>query len=71
MNDYLTKPIRETELHAALDRAIAHLENNGSVLAPMQDAPRLNLVRAALPPPLAVNTPDGLSEAELQQQPTG
>jgi HPt (histidine-containing phosphotransfer) domain-containing protein len=31
----------------------------------MPDAPRITLVRAALPPPLAVNTPNGLSEAEL------
>lgn len=61
MNDYLTKPLRETELHAALDRAIVHLEKKGIELRPMPDTPQVHLVHSA-PPPLA---PDGLSEAEL------
>jgi PAS domain S-box-containing protein len=64
MNDYLTKPLRETELYAALERAITYLEKNGWVLPPMREAPRLNLVHAALPPAADTAT-DGLSEAEL------
>ncbi|MBK9989988.1 MAG: response regulator [Verrucomicrobia bacterium] len=77
MNDYLTKPLRETELYAAFDRVITLLENKGCVLPPMPEAPRINLVHAA-PPPTAMAAPDGLSEAELfaiigedsQNQPT-
>ena len=65
MNDYLTKPLRETELHAALDRAIEFYEKQGSVLPPIHEEPRLNLVRAAMPALAGVTAPDGMSEAEL------
>jgi PAS domain S-box-containing protein len=65
MNDYLTKPLREAELHAALDRAIAFYEQHGGVLPPMPAEARTHLVHAALPPAVDVTAPDGLSEAEL------
>jgi HPt (histidine-containing phosphotransfer) domain-containing protein len=57
--------LRETELHAALDRAIEFYERQGGVLPPMHEAPRLHLVHAATPPVTGVTAPDGLSEAEL------
>jgi len=55
MNEYLTKPVREAELHAALDRAIAYQRGRGVELQEMPPA--------ATEPPAA--PPAGLSEAEL------
>lgn len=65
MNDYLTKPIREAELHAALERVIAHLEEKGYVLPPMRKARRINLVYASPTPTTEAIVPSGLSETEL------
>ena len=65
MNDYLTKPLREIELHAALDRAIEFYEQNGGVLPPMHEETRIHLVHAAMPPEPGVTAPAGMSEAEL------
>jgi len=65
MNDYLTKPLRENELHAALDRAIAYCESHGGVLPPMAEATHGHLVQSALPASKDPTTPVGLSEAEL------
>jgi CheY-like chemotaxis protein/HPt (histidine-containing phosphotransfer) domain-containing protein len=65
MNDYLTKPLRETELHAALDRAIVFCEQSGGILPPMRDNGGIKLVHAAMPPAIGVTAPVGMSEAEL------
>ena len=65
MNDYLTKPLREGDLHAALDRAIAFYEQHGGVLPPMRENEGIKLVHAAMPPVTGVTAPDGMSEAEL------
>jgi PAS domain S-box-containing protein len=65
MNDYLTKPLRETELHAALDRAIVFCEQHGGILPPMHEDGGIKLVRAAMPPTTRVTAPVGMSEAEL------
>ncbi|MFT3781675.1 MAG: ATP-binding protein [Nibricoccus sp.] len=66
MNDYLTKPLREAELHAALERAISHYEKLGAVLPPMVEEPHLHLVRAAMPPESRNSAaPAGLSADQL------
>jgi len=65
MNDYITKPLREIELHAALDRAIAFYERQGGVLPPMREASHVARVQAAMPPAAGVTAPEGMSEAEL------
>ena len=65
MNDYLTKPLREAELHAAFDRAIMYYEKNGSVLPPMPHDARVHHVHAAMPPLIGVTAPEGMSEADL------
>ncbi|HOY53267.1 MAG TPA: ATP-binding protein [Opitutaceae bacterium] len=53
MHDFLPKPIRDTELHAAIDRAIAYQRDRGCTLSPM---------------PGQAPLPVGLSEAELLAQ---
>ena len=53
MQDFLPKPIRDTELHAAIDRAIAYQRDRGCTLSPM---------------PGQAPLPVGLSEAELLAQ---
>jgi CheY-like chemotaxis protein/HPt (histidine-containing phosphotransfer) domain-containing protein len=65
MNDYLTKPLRETELHAALDRAIVFCEERGGILPPMREDEGIKLVHSAMPPVTGVTAPVGMSEAEL------
>lgn len=65
MNDYLTKPLRESELHAAFDRAITFYESQGGVLPPMREEAPAHLVHAALPPIAGVTAPEGMTEADL------
>jgi CheY-like chemotaxis protein/HPt (histidine-containing phosphotransfer) domain-containing protein len=65
INEYLTKPLREAELHAALERAIAFCEKNKAILPLVLEKTRVNLVHAALPPPTRPDTQSGLSEDEL------
>ncbi len=64
MNDYLTKPLRESELHAALDRAIMYYESQGGALPPMHEETHLHQVATES---IITNdqAPTGLSEAEL------
>lgn len=67
MNDYLTKPLREAELHLALDRAIEFYEKNGGILPPMREDPHLHLVHTG-PTPTEHKTssvPKGMSADEL------
>jgi len=67
MNDYLTKPLREAELHLALDRAIEFYEKSGSILPPMPDDPQLHLVHTGATPTKRKTTsaPKGMSADEL------
>jgi PAS domain S-box-containing protein len=67
MNDYLTKPLREGELHAALERAINFIEQQGVSLQPMprNEENRIQLVKTASPQRGEISEPTGLSEAEL------
>ncbi len=82
MNDYLTKPVRETELHDALGRAIAYQRGRGVQLPAMSpdatppatppagptEAERVAAVEApaALPDPLAQFPAETLRKIELQ-----
>jgi PAS domain S-box-containing protein len=67
MNDYLTKPLREGELHAAFERAIEYYERGGGILPPMREEPHLHFAQAEVVPARTVTAPapKGLSADEL------
>ncbi|MFT3870527.1 MAG: ATP-binding protein [Nibricoccus sp.] len=65
MNDYLIKPLREDELHAALERTIVHLEKQGVALQPPEKPIHSRHVYASSAETQSPMSEVGLSEDEL------